>query len=67
MIKKRQKKSKSRGRRCLVSFMSKSIVNKIIQIIGKEIQHSISKEIKSTGEFSLEVDFTQDISVFTPI
>lgn len=63
MIKKRQKKSKSRGRGSLVSFMSKSTVNKIIQIIGQEIQHSISKEIKSTGQFSLEVDSTQDISV----
>lgn len=63
MIKKRQKKSKSRGRGSLVSFMSKSTVNQIIQIIGQEIQHSISKEIKSTGQFSLEVDSTQDISV----
>lgn len=63
LIEKINEKSKTQGRGNLVSFMSKTTINKIIKIIGQQIQHTISNEIRSAGQFSLEVDSTQDISV----
>lgn len=62
-IMKKKKKSKSRGRGNLVTFLSKTTVNKIIRILGEQIQNSIVKEVTYSGQFSLEIDSTQDVSV----
>lgn len=60
---KKKKKSKSRGRGNLVTFLSKTTVNKIIRILGEQIQNSIVKEVTYSDQFSLEIDSTQDVSV----
>jgi hypothetical protein len=57
-----QKGSKGRGRGSLLTFLSKSTINKIIQAIGQLIARNISTEVQAAGMFSLQVDTTQDIS-----
>lgn len=53
----------SKGRGNLETFLSKTIVNNIIQIISKLIKNKISQEISETEFFSLQIDTTQDINV----
>lgn len=56
-------KSNTKGRGSLVTFLSNSIIHKIIGFIKKCIQEKISEEVSVAGFFSLEVDSTQDVSV----
>lgn len=51
-----------KGRGSLVTFLSKNIINKILDIMKNSIQQKISEEISEAGYFSLEVDSTQDVS-----
>jgi len=53
----------SKGRSNLETFLSKTMVNNIIQIISKLIKNKISQEISETKFFSLQIDTTQDINV----
>lgn len=54
---------KTKGRGNLVTFLSKNMFIKIIDIMRNLIQNKISDEVNSAGFFSLEVDTTQDVSV----
>jgi len=53
----------SKGRGSLLTFLSKSFVNKLVACLTLQIQCSISEEVKQAGTFSIEVDSTQDIAV----
>ncbi|KAL4083556.1 hypothetical protein QTP88_028872 [Uroleucon formosanum] len=55
--------SKKSGRGSLLTFLSKTTVNKIVIIIGNLISASIAEDVITAKVFSLEVDSTQDISV----
>ncbi|XP_063820331.1 zinc finger MYM-type protein 1-like [Pseudophryne corroboree] len=64
--KRRQQESKGRGG--LVTFLSKTTVNKLIIIIiiiimGNMIKQKISQYVKDAVKFSVEMDSTQDIGV----
>jgi len=54
---------KKKGRGNMVTFLSKNMYNKIIDIMKKSIQDKICEEVKLANFFSLEVDSTQDVSV----
>lgn len=54
---------KKKGRGNMVTFLSKNMFNKIIDIMRKSIQDKICEEVKLANFFSLEVDSTQDVSV----
>jgi len=54
----------SKGRGNLETFLSKTIVNNIIQIISKLIKNKISQEISETAFFSLQIGITKDINVY---
>jgi hypothetical protein len=47
----------------LVTFLSKTFINKLILIIGQIIQDKIINDIKQAKMFSIMVDSTQDVSV----
>lgn len=51
------------GRGSIISFMSKTSINKIIRIIGSKLQLGVASEVKDAGIFSIEMDSTQDIAV----
>ncbi|XP_025204003.1 uncharacterized protein LOC112600891 [Melanaphis sacchari] len=51
------------GRGSLVTFLSKTFVNKLILIIGQIIQNKLINDIKQAKLFSIMVDSTQDVSV----
>ncbi|KAE9522617.1 hypothetical protein AGLY_016980 [Aphis glycines] len=51
------------GRGSLVTFLSKTFINKLILVIGKIIQNKIINDIKQAKLFSIMVDSTQDVSV----
>lgn len=59
----KKKKKNSCGRGNLVTYLSKTTVNKIIKILGEQIQNAIVKKVVKSGQFSLEIDSTQDIAV----
>jgi hypothetical protein len=46
-----------------VSFLSKTTVNYIIEIISEIIKSSISEEIIKAEMYSVQLDTTQDVSV----
>ena len=46
----------------LVTFLSKTTISKLTEIIKDIIQRMISKEIQETKIFSVEIDTTQDVS-----
>jgi len=46
-----------------ISFLSKTTVNYIIEIISEIIKSSISEEIIKAGMYSVQLDTTQDVSV----
>lgn len=54
---------KMRGRGAFVTFLSKTFVNKIINIIGEQFQNKIAENVNEAGIFSIKVDSTQDVSV----
>jgi hypothetical protein len=45
----------------LLTFLSKSTINKIIQAIGQLIARNRSMQVQAAGMFSLQVDKTQNI------
>lgn len=55
--------NKKSGRGSLLTFLSKTTVNKIVIIVGNLISASIAEDVIAAKAFSLEVDSTQDISV----
>lgn len=54
------KSSGGKGRGSLVTFLSKTTVNKVIETISRLIQETIVKEIKTAGIFSVQIDTTKD-------
>ena len=46
-----------------ISFLSKTTVNHIIEIISEIIKSSISEEIIKAGMYSVQLDTIQDVSV----
>ena len=52
-----------RGRGSLVTFLSKTTVIKIFNIIGEMIKEVVVKDVKDAGMFSVQLDSTQDVSV----
>ncbi|XP_069368917.1 zinc finger MYM-type protein 1-like [Paralichthys olivaceus] len=54
--------SGSRGRGSLVTLLSKSTVNSVIDTILKMIKDNIGTEIQKAGMFTLQLDTTQDIT-----
>lgn len=57
------KNKHKRGRGSLITFMSKSFVNKLIILIGNSLNNIILKEIKESSIISVMVDSTQDVAV----
>lgn len=53
----------TRGRGDLITFISKTTVNYILQIMKSLIQEKIVADIKEAGIYSIQIDSTQDISV----
>ena len=51
-----------RGRGSLVTFLSKTTVNSVIDTIQHLIQDSIAKKVREAGMFSVQIDTTQDIT-----
>ena len=54
--------SGSRGRGSLVTLLSKSTVNSVIDTILKMIKDNIGTEIQKAGMFTVQLDTTQDIT-----
>lgn len=52
----------SKGRGNFITFLSKTTVNHIIDIIHSVIKETISKEIKESEMYSIQIDTTQDIN-----
>jgi hypothetical protein len=63
LSKERREHAKDKGRGSLITFLSKSFINKVIKYLAIQIQTNIAYEIKLAGLFSIEVDSTQDIAV----
>ena len=59
----RERNPESKGRGGLVTFLSKTFINKLIKYLAIQIQLDIASEIHQAGIFSIEVDSTQDIAV----
>lgn len=51
------------GRGSLITFLSKTTINVIIDIINMLMKKSIVMEVQAAGMFSIQIDTTQDISV----
>lgn len=51
-----------KGRGSFVTLLSKTSVNKVIDVISHLIKESISREVRQAGMFSLQIDTTQDIT-----
>lgn len=54
--------SSTQGRGSLITFLSKTTVNAVIDAIKHLIEESISADIKKAGMFSVQLDTTQDIT-----
>lgn len=52
----------SRGRGSLITLLSKTTINSVIDAIRNLIQQNISADIQKAGMFSVQLDTTQDIS-----
>ncbi|KAE8737339.1 hypothetical protein FOCC_FOCC017199, partial [Frankliniella occidentalis] len=62
--KKRKESSKGqKGRGSFITFFSKNSINKLIKIIGDEVQGLVLHKVKEAGIFSLQMDSTQDVGV----
>ncbi|XP_047135342.1 uncharacterized protein LOC124812563 [Hydra vulgaris] len=55
--------SGTKGRGGLVTFISSTTVNYVIEFVRRMIKASIADEIQSAGMFSVQLDTTQDVSV----
>ena len=53
----------SRGRGDLVTFLSKTTVNKVIDAITTSLTNMMVEEIREAGMFSVQIDTTQNINV----
>jgi hypothetical protein len=56
-------KQSNKGRGNLVSFLSKTTANVIIEGITKLIKQKISEKIKQANFFTIQIDTPQDINV----
>lgn len=54
---------KTKGRGALVTFLSKSFINKLIAVIGSFGQSLILNDLKRCKTYSIMVDSTQDVAV----
>jgi hypothetical protein len=54
------KNSKGRGNK--ITFLSKSTIDYIINIIGNEIQNIIASEVRQAKFYTVQIDTTQDVS-----
>lgn len=61
--KKRKDSGKDKGRGRLVTFLSKTTMNKLINICARQVKQEIVKEIQAAKAFSLNVDSCQDVGV----
>ncbi|XP_022816963.1 uncharacterized protein LOC111349884 [Spodoptera litura] len=61
--KKRKDSGKGKGRGGLVTFLSKTTINKLINICARQVKLEIVKEIQAAKSFSLNVDSCQDVGV----
>lgn len=61
--KKRKDNTAGKGRGDLVTFLSKTTINKLIVIIGQLFKEHISNKVKRGDKFSVQLDSTQDIAV----
>ncbi|CAI5660952.1 unnamed protein product [Oreochromis niloticus] len=60
--KKLHQTSGSRGRGSLITLLSKTTVNSVIDALGHLLQESIASDVKKAGMFSVQLDTTQDIT-----
>lgn len=51
----------------LVTFLSKTTINKLINICGNQIQLAIASQVKEAWKLSLEVDSCQDVGVMDQV
>lgn len=52
----------AKGRGSFVTLLSKTSVNKVIEVISHLIKESISREVREAGMFSVQIDTTQDVT-----
>lgn len=57
---KRLHNSGAKGRGSLVTLLSKTTVNTVIEAIGRLIKENIAAEVKEAGMYSIHIDTTQD-------
>lgn len=55
--------SGNKNRGGLLTLISKTTINMVIESIGQEIKIFIAREVQEAGMFAVELDTTQDISV----
>ncbi|KAE9541874.1 hypothetical protein AGLY_003865 [Aphis glycines] len=55
--------SGNKNRGGLLTILSKTTINMVIECIGQEIKTCIAQEVQEAGMFTVELDTTQDISV----
>lgn len=53
----------SKGRGNLITFLSKTTVNKLVKICGNRVKLAISNHVKEAKKFSIKVDSCQDVGV----
>lgn len=51
-----------KGRGSFVPLLSKTSVNKVVDVISLLIKESVSREVRQAGMFSLQIDITQDVT-----
>lgn len=54
--------TQNKGQRSLLTFLSKTTVNKVISTVQQLIQETIAKEITEAGMYSAQIDTIQDIT-----
>ena len=52
----------SKGRGSLVTMMSKTTANKVIEVIRMLIQQTVAVEMRKAGMFSIQMGTTQDLT-----
>lgn len=60
---KRLHNSGAKGRGSLVTLLSKTTVNTVIEAIGRLIKENIAAEVKEAGMYSIRIDTTQDTTM----
>lgn len=61
-IEKKKKQVRTKGRGSMVTLMSKTTVNKVVELIRNMIQQTIAVEVRKAGMFSIQIDTTQDLT-----